>query len=95
MKTYRRRPGVELLEICGEHLLVAAGEARGLCPYVTQINDSGASLWKILDSSMGVPLLAERFARDQGKSTKEVLLSCIVFVSKFTKMGYLIEEELP
>ena len=93
MKTYRRRPGVELLEVCGEYLLAAGGEARGKCAYVTQINASAASFWRVLEGRKSVTELARLAAEEQGKGEKELLLPCIVFVSKMGASGHLIEEE--
>ena len=48
MVKYRTRPGVVLTDICGENVLVSASSLAGLCPYVTQINDSSVFLWKLL-----------------------------------------------
>jgi hypothetical protein len=93
MKIYRRRPNVELLEISGEYLLVATKEARDLCPYVTQINESAAACWKLLDGSMLVNELIDKLAKYSGNENKEVMLSVIVFIQKMTKRGYLVEED--
>lgn len=48
MELYKTRPGVVLTSICGEYYLVAAKSIIGLCPYVTQINETSAFLWKKL-----------------------------------------------
>ena len=95
MKIYKRRPDVELLEVCGEHLLAAAGEARGKCPYITQINTAAAELWQALEGEMSVSELAQAFADSQGKQMKEALFAAMVFVSKMSKTGQLIEEDRP
>lgn len=93
MKIYRRRPNVELLEISGEYLLVATKEARDLCPYVTQINESAAACWKLLDRPMPVSELMDKLAHDCGKDNKDVMLPVLVFIQKMTKSGYLVEED--
>ena len=46
MVRYQTRPGVLLCEVCGEYLLVAARAALNECPYVTQLNDSSAFIWR-------------------------------------------------
>ena len=46
MTRYKTRPGVVLTEICGQHVLVAAAAVRELCPYVTEINETSAFLWR-------------------------------------------------
>ena len=94
MKVYRRRPGVELLEICGESLLVATREARGLCPFVTQLNASASQLWKLFDATYSVNDFAEYAAQALGKEAKSMLLTVIFFVSKMSESGHLIEEEI-
>ena len=50
MTRYKTRPGVVLTSICGEHVLVAAAAIRDLCPYVTEINETSAFLWRQLIS---------------------------------------------
>lgn len=95
MKIYKRRPDVELLEVCGEYLLAAAGEARGKCPYITQINAAAAELWEALEGEMSVSELAQAFADSQGRQMKEALLAAMLFVSKMSKSGHLIEVERP
>ena len=49
MQRYKTRPGVVLTAICGEHLLVAARSVRDSVPYLTQLNESAAFLWKQLE----------------------------------------------
>lgn len=95
MKAYKRTAGVEMLEVCGEYLLAATGEARGKCPYVTQINASAAEFWRLLEGTKSVPELARLAAEEQGKEEKALLLPCILFVSRMSKSGYLTEEEIP
>jgi len=93
MKVFSRRPGVELLEICGEYLLVATKDARGACPYVTQINASAAAFWKLLDGTMSAGELAACAAQASGQEEKTMLLPVLLFVGKMSKSGYLLEEE--
>ena len=46
MTVYKTRRGVVLTEICGEYVLIAAKALLDRCPYLTQINESSAFLWK-------------------------------------------------
>ena len=46
MSVYKTRRGVVLTEICGEYVLIAAKALLDRCPYLTQINESSAFLWK-------------------------------------------------
>ena len=95
MKSYKRRPGVVLLEVCGESLLVSTGEARGQCPYVTHINAAAARFWTLLESEMSVQELTRAAAQEQGAEEKAVLLPALAFLSKMEKSGYVIAEEMP
>ncbi len=94
MKVFSRLPGVELLEICGEYLLVATKDARDKCPYVTQINKSAANYWKLFDKPYSVMAFADYAAEKSGGEAKEVLLPVLSFISKMSRSGYLIEEEV-
>lgn len=49
MERYKTNPGVVLTQVCGEYLLVAARSIRDKVPYVSQISESAAFLWKILE----------------------------------------------
>ena len=49
VERYRTRPGVVLAEIAGEYLLVATRAALDTCPYLTQLNESSAFLWRLLE----------------------------------------------
>ena len=94
MKKFKRRPHVELLEICGEYLLVATEDARDVCPYVSQINASAAEFWKLLDGWQSVNEFVELIVQATGKEAKQVLLPVLAFLGKMEKSGYLLEEEV-
>ena len=93
MKKFKHRPGVELLKVSTEYLLVATGEARGHCNYVTQINQSAAEYWQMIDQTYSIRELAAKAAEYYHTETKKVLLNVMVFVNKMTQSGYLIEVE--
>ena len=59
MMTFKTRPGVVLTEIAGEFILVAAKSLQGVCPYVTQINETSAFLWRQLEQGAGLEKLEE------------------------------------
>lgn len=43
---------VVLVNVCGENLLVASGEAKGKLPYVQKLNDTGAFIWRLLEKGL-------------------------------------------
>ena len=62
MERYVTRPGVVLTSICDEYMLLAAKAAREHCPYMTQLNESSAFLWRRLEQG------ADPDALEQGGS---------------------------
>lgn len=62
MERYRTRPGIVLAEIAGEYLLVATKALLDTCPYLTQLNESAAFLWRLLQDGAAESELAEAAA---------------------------------
>ena len=94
MKVFSRRPGVELLEVSGEYLLVATKEARDACPYVTQINAAAADYWKLMDKPYAAAEFVDLAARSFDMEKKSVLFRVMAFLSKMKQSGYLVEEDV-
>ena len=92
-KTYQRRPGVCLLEICGEYLLVAQRSVEGDCPYVSQINESAAFFWRTLDREMDLQQLIQAASREKQTKPEALLLPALAFLGKMEKKGYLIGKQ--
>lgn len=93
MKTYEPKPGVTLLEICGEHLLVATGDARGTCPDIIQLNDAGALYWRVITEERSFDRMAERIVREAPDAKPDPRLLLMMYVDKLKKSGYLLEAE--
>ena len=92
MRVFRKQEDVVLVEVCGEQLLVATGQARDLCPFVTQLNASAAAFWRVLEGEMSLQSLVDAAAHAQGTEPKSLLLPGMVFVAK---AGYLVAEDRP
>ncbi len=96
MTVYKARPGVVLTEIAGEYVLVAAKALDGKCPYVTQLNESSAFLWRRLGSGMSLEQLmtavAEEYEIEDPAAAREAIES---LVGQLREWNYLIEEERP
>ena len=82
-----------LLEICGEHLLVATGEARGNCPDITQLNDAGTLYWRIIAEEESLEAILERLRRETPDSKNAALL-LLQYLHKLQTNGYLLEESV-
>ncbi len=95
MKVFKTRPGVVLTEIAGEYVLVSAKALQGICPYVTQINESSAFLWRRLEHGAGLAQLeaavAEEYEVEDPASLREAIES---FLQQMQGANYLLSEEM-
>ena len=82
-----------LLEVCGEHLLIATGEARGQCPDITQLNDAGALYWRAITEEGSFADMAERVRREAPPTKQDPRLLLMVYMQKLRDNGYLLEED--
>ena len=87
----RPHPGIELLEIKDNYLLVADKEARKTCHYITRLNEMGALIWRCLQAGMGL----EEILSEIGKvydipDRNEVKEDVAAFLRKLEKEGYLL-----
>ena len=48
-------PGIILIEIHGVYFLAADKEARKTCPYIREVNEIGAFIWKLLERGSEIP----------------------------------------
>ena len=93
MRRYRTRPGVVLTSICGEYLLVSAKAARQDVPYLSQLNESSAFLWKILEKGADQEEL-EQAVREEYEITDPAEAGAAIeaFVRQMLSAGYLLPE---
>ena len=93
MERYKTRPGVVLTEIAGQYLLVAAKSLLDGCPYVTQINESSAFLWKRMETGANLKELEkaveEEYELEDPAAAAEAIRG---FVQRMADMNYLVEE---
>ena len=93
MERYRTRPGVVLTSVCGEYLLVAAKAAREHCPYMTQISESSAFLWKLLIDGAGPDeLLRAVCAEYEIEDPASARQAIDTFITQMLETGYLLQE---
>lgn len=93
MKHYQIRPGVILVCVSGEYMLVATRPARGFCPYIKQLNPTGAYYWSLLEAQMDpeemIRTASERFSVDDARIRPGLL----IYLESLEKEGYLLEAE--
>ncbi len=93
MTRYKTRPGVVLTSIAGQHVLVAAKPARQFCPYTSQINETAAFCWRILeqgaDADELLTKLAEEYEIEDRTAAREDLNELL---EQLRNANYLIEK---
>lgn len=91
---YKARKGVILTSICDQYLLIAAKEARVDCPYVSEINETFADCWKLLekgtDQEQIVQELMKEYETDNAAQLKKDVDQMIQLL---LEQGYIIGKE--
>ncbi|MBR6007289.1 MAG: PqqD family protein [Clostridia bacterium] len=91
---YKTRPGVILTSICGEHILVAAKSVLDLCPFVTEINETSAFLWKALENGADIEQLMDAVQAEYEIDDPDTVRSAInSFIEQMLELNYLVALE--
>ncbi len=93
MSNLKIRPGIVLISICDEHILVSTREAREFCPYVQQINNVAVYYWKLLEDEMEMKDIIDKASEHFGLTKINTLIHLNELIKKLTSAGYLIEED--
>lgn len=93
MKQAKVRPGVVLLSVCGEHMLVATREARETVPYVQQINGPAAFYWKLLEEGREPKEIVRQAAEKYQMPPQKAVAAVLAFMKKLQQAGYLVIED--
>lgn len=93
MKQIKILPGVVLVSVCGEHILVATREARKKVPYVQQINSAAAFYWKLLQEGVALDEIARQAACEYRMSNRQAAGAVIDCLKKMQQRGYLMIED--
>ncbi|MBQ3424395.1 MAG: PqqD family protein [Oscillospiraceae bacterium] len=92
MDRYVTRPGVVLTSICGEHMLLAAKAAREHCPYMTQLNESSAFLWRKLEDGAAAEDLLRAVLEEYEIAEPEARKAIDSFLEQMLQHGYLLRK---
>lgn len=94
MKRYKTRMGIILTEIADENVLVAAKALQEEFPYVTQINESSAFLWKKMENGASISEMADAAMKEyEIEDRNEVYEAIVGFVRQMEEMKYLVVVE--
>lgn len=88
--TYKTRMGVVLTEIAGEYVLVAAKALLDECPYVTQLNESSAFLWRQMEQGASLDELEAAVAEEYEIEDPAMARAAIeAFVKQMEELKYI------
>ena len=94
MTVYRCRKGGVLTEICNESLLVASKTAREYCPYVKQVNETAAVLWKAMTTGAAMEDLMDALQERYEIPDREGAMGQVgTFLKAMIENGYVLKEE--
>lgn len=93
MCKWKIRSGIVLTSVCNEYMLVTTAEARGFCPYVKQINSTGAYYWTLLEKGMGIEEMAKEASAAYGAPAERILPGLESYITMLAEAGYLIPVE--
>ena len=92
---YRLQPGLILRDVVGEHIMIATGEAKGICPPMKQFNDAGAFYWSLLEKGLEEEAMLDACEEHFHAGREVIRPSLHRFMSELAKNAYitLSEEE--
>ena len=93
MKHYQIRPGVVQVCVCGEYMLIATRRARGFCPYVKQLNPTGAFYWSLLEEGLDAEAMIRAASGRYGVDDARIRPGLLAFLDSLHAEGYLLEAE--
>lgn len=93
MTRYNIQPGVVLVEVCGEQMLVAARAARDKCPYVKQLNATGAYFWTLLEQGFAPDEMVSTAAAHYRVEPERIRPGLLQFLEDLRQNGYLLTED--
>lgn len=84
--------GVVRETICGENLLISTKEAREHCPYLTQLNESSAFIWAMIESGRESEDMISAIMQKYEVSKEEAHKGLNDFLSAMEKQNFIIKE---
>lgn len=88
--SYKIRDGIVMETICGTSLLIATLEATKYCPYVMQLNEASAYIWRMLFDGKSMEEMTVLAARDFEITEEEARETLNSFLQGLAEQNYLI-----
>lgn len=93
MTHYTIQPGVVLASVCGQALLVATRPAWGKCPYINQLNETGAYFWSHLEQGLDTEQIVQAAAQHYDAAPERIRTDLLTFLQALQEHGYLLPED--
>ena len=90
---YKTQPGIVLKSICDEHLLIATGPAREVCPAMKVINETAAYYWRLLAAGKSTEEMVAAAAADYSVSAEEIAPGVQAYLEMLSSQHYVFPEE--
>ncbi len=87
---YKTRPGIELIHVCGTHLLIATRATWNVCPHVMQLTKGAALTWSLLQKGKTLDVITQMLAVFSRRPITEVREQLDALIDKFVANGYLL-----
>ena len=92
MIRYRTRPGVVLTTVGGQYVLVAAKSIREICPSTSEINETAAFCWRVLEEGTDFDGLFDRLSKEYEIDDPESARADLTeLLEQLKNANYLIE----
>ena len=89
---YRIQNGVVRETICGESLLISTKEAREHCPYLTQLDESSAFIWSLLEKRTDSKDMIEQIMQRYEVTEAEAAEGLMGFLNAMEEKHFIIRE---
>ncbi len=90
--SYKIRPGIVRVQICGSDFLVATRPLQEELPGVKKIPKLWAACWAVMEKDRTDKEVVEAFAGLLGKTAEQVRSKLDPVFSKLEEQGYLLRE---
>lgn len=90
---FKTRPGIELVHICGTHLLVASRQAWEYCPHVMELTRGASLAWSLLKKGKSLKTITQFLAIISRRPIDEMQEQLDNLLEKLVAQGYLIMED--
>lgn len=90
---YTVQPGLILRDVVGEHIMIATGEARRVCPPMKRFNDAGAFYWSLIEKGLEEEAMLEACEAHFRRDREEIRPSLRRFMTELAKNAYITLSE--